>query len=605
MPSRALRPAPSALPTRRRGARLLGLALAAAWLWPGPAPAIDDYKLGPDSSPKEGVPQGAVTKHSWTSRVFPGTVRDYWVYVPAQYDAATPACVMVFQDGEGYAKRDGSWRVPVVFDNLIHRKEMPVTIGVFINPGVVPAAGPDVLARFNRSYEYDGMSDEYARFLVDEILPEVGKSYNLSKDPACRAIAGASSGAIAAFTAAWHRPDQFGRVFSTIGTYVGLRGGDVYPTLVRKTEPKPLRVFLQDGSNDLDIYAGSWWIANQSMLSSLKFAGYEVEHVWGDGAHNGKHGAAILPDALRWLWKDFGKPIKAGVGSKQPVLDVVSVDEPWQLVAEGFKFTEGPATNARGELFFTDIPNDRIHKVGLDGKVSVFVERSGGANGLMFGPDGRLYAAQNGKKRVVAYDEGGRETVLATGIESNDLAVSHRGHVYVTDPTNKRVWLLAPAAGAAGKAPKYEKRVVDTGLNFPNGVLFTPDQSLLYVVDMKGRFVYSYQVRPDGSLDHKQAYCHLHIPDDKLDSGGDGMAVDAAGRLYVTTHMGVQFCDQAGRVQGIIAKPQPKWLANVVFGGPDLGELYVTSSDRVYKRRTKVKGVLSFQPPVKPPTPRL
>ena len=142
-------------------------------------------------------------------------MRDYWVYVPAQYDPATPACVMVFQDGGGYAKADGAWRVPVVFDNLIHTKEMPVTIGIFINPGVAPAPSDAALPRFNRSFEYDSVTDRYARFLLDELIPEVAKMYNLRTDGNSRAIGGASSGAIAAFAAAWNRPDAFSSVFST------------------------------------------------------------------------------------------------------------------------------------------------------------------------------------------------------------------------------------------------------------------------------------------------------------------------------------------------------------------------------------------------------
>jgi sugar lactone lactonase YvrE/enterochelin esterase-like enzyme len=560
------------------------------------ARAADDYKLGPDSQPKPGVPRGQVHKFEHTSKIFPGTKRDYWVYVPAQYDTRIPACVMVFQDGGGYAKVDGAWRVPVVFDNLIAAKEMPVTIGVFINPGVVPAPSPEALPRFNRSFEYDGMGPDYARFLVEEMLPEVGKRWTLTQDPNCRAIAGASSGAIAGFTAAWQRPDVFRRVFSTIGTYVGLRGGDAYPTLVRKSEPKPLRVFLQDGSNDNNGYGGSWWFANQAMLSALEFAGYEVNHVWGDGAHNSKHGASVLPEALRWLWKDWSRPIKVGAASKQPVLEVVEAGSPWELVAEGFKFTEGPAANAKGEVYFTDIPQSRIHKITLDGKTTVFAENTAGANGLQFGPDGRLYAAQNGRKRIVAYDMGGREHVIAEGLESNDLAVSQKGFVWVTDPKSNQVWVITP---------KGEKRVVDKGLGFPNGVRLVPDQSLLLVADTKGRFVTSYQVQADGSLAWKQPYCHLHLPDDKLDSGADGMTLDAQGRLYVTTHLGVQICDQAGRVTGILAKPQPKWLANVAFGGAELDSLFVTASDRVYRRKTKVRGVLSFQAPIKPPAPRL
>ncbi|TAL04110.1 MAG: gluconolactonase [Verrucomicrobia bacterium] len=559
--------------------------------------AADDYQLGPDSQAQPGVPQGMVEKFTFVaSKIFPGTARDCWIYVPAQYDAAKPACVMIFQDGGGYVTTNGGWRVPVVFDNLIARKEMPVTIGVFINPGVVPAANSNSLSRFNRSFEYDGLGDRYARFLLEEILPEVARKYNLATDANSRAIAGASSGAICAFTAAWERPDAFARVFSTIGTYVGLRGGNEYPTLIRKTAPKPLRVFLQDGSGDNNSYGGNWWLANQEMLSALEFAGYEVNHIWGDGAHSSKHGGSILPDALRWLWKDYPAPIKAGIGSKQPLMDVLIAGEEWQLVADGFKFTEGPAVNEEGEVFFTDIPNNRIHKIGLDGKVSVFAENTSGANGTMFGPDGNLYACQNGDKKIVRYDADGKKTVITEAMDSNDLCVSHDGKIYVTDPPHKQVWLITSTG---------EKRVVDSGITFPNGVRFTPDQSLLLVADMRGQFVCSFQIEPDGSLTNKQPYFHLHIPDGAPDSGADGMTLDSAGRLYVATRMGVQICDQAGRVIGIIPRPQEKGLSNAAFGGEKFDELFVTSGDKIFKRKTKAHGALSFQPPIKPVPPKL
>jgi enterochelin esterase-like enzyme len=265
--------------------------------------AADDYKLGPDSMEQPGVPKGKVTKYTWKSNVFPGTVRDYWVYVPAQYDPRTPAAVMVFQDGGGYQNLNGQFRVPTVFDNLIHKKEMPVTIGIFINPGEIPAAEPGQKGQSNRSFEYDTLSPQYATFLEKEILPEVARDYNLRKDPAGRAIAGISSGGICAFTVAWERPDLFGKVLSHVGSFTNIRHGDVYPGLIRKTEKKPIRVFLQDGSGDLDNQHGNWPLANQQMALALKFAKYDYKFEFGDGGHNGKHGGAILPDSLRWLWR--------------------------------------------------------------------------------------------------------------------------------------------------------------------------------------------------------------------------------------------------------------------------------------------------------------
>ncbi|MDF1754983.1 MAG: alpha/beta hydrolase-fold protein [Verrucomicrobiales bacterium] len=266
-----------------------------------------DYKPGPDSVPKQGVPKGTVTQHQWISEIYPGTVRDYWIYVPAQYDEGTPANLMVFQDGGGAVREGGSFRVPVVFDNLIHAGDMPVTIGVFINPGVVPPAKPDQQGRKNRSFEYDTLSDQYARFLLEELLPQVSREYRISSNPECRAICGISSGGIAAFTVAWERPDEFRKVISFIGSFTNIRGGHVYPALIRKTDPKPIRVFLQDGENDLDNLHGNWPLANRQMAAALQFADYDYKFVMGTGRHSARHGGAILPDTLRWMWRDWKK----------------------------------------------------------------------------------------------------------------------------------------------------------------------------------------------------------------------------------------------------------------------------------------------------------
>jgi enterochelin esterase-like enzyme len=265
--------------------------------------AADDYKLGPDSERRAGVPEGKVTQHKWTSHVFPGTERDYWVYVPAQYDGKAPACVMVFQDGGGYQSANGGFRVPIVLDNLIHRKELPVIVGIFVNPGNVPPQGKGQ-GRSNRSFEYDTVSPQYSTFLEKEILPEVGKEYKLRQDAAGRGIGGISSGGICAFVAAWERPDMFSKVLSHVGSFTNIQGGDVIPGMIRKTERKPIRVWLQDGSNDLDNLHGSWPLANQSMAAALKFMRYDYRFEFGDGGHNGRQGGASMPESLKWLWRD-------------------------------------------------------------------------------------------------------------------------------------------------------------------------------------------------------------------------------------------------------------------------------------------------------------
>ncbi len=269
-------------------------------------PEMPAPELGPDSMVKEGVPKGKVTDFVWkNSKVFPGTIRAYSVYQPAQYDPKKPTSLIVFQDGHNYANPTGQFRVPVVLDNLIHAGVIPPIIAIFINPGHLAAELPkEPWKSSNRSVEYDTLSDAYARFLLEEILPEVGKTLNLTNDPDQRAICGMSSGGICAWTVAWQRPDAFRKVISQIGSFTNIRGGDVYPGMIRKTPKKPIRAFFQDGIHDLDNEHGSWPLGNMQMEAALKFAKYDYRYVWGHGGHEGKLGGAIFPDTLRWLWRN-------------------------------------------------------------------------------------------------------------------------------------------------------------------------------------------------------------------------------------------------------------------------------------------------------------
>jgi len=361
------------------------------------------------------APKGEVISFRFdTSTIFPGTTREVSVYVPRQYDGSTPACVHVNQDGIQF-------NAPEVFDRLIAEKKMPVTVGVFVKPGVVPATKEGPLDRFNRSFEYDGIGPDYARFLLDELLPAVeakktadGRAIVLSKRGNDRSIGGTSSGAIAAFTAAWERPDAFSRVFSGIGTYVGLRGGHAYSTLIRKVEPKPLRIFLEDGSNDLNIYGGDWWMANQAMQRSLEFAGYDARHAWGDGGHNNNHATELFPEAMQWLWRDWPQPVTAGLGSPQ-LQEILIPGENWRLVGEGYKFTEGPAANATGELFFNDVGDGKTYRVTPDWKPEVWLGDSHKGDGQNFSPDGRLVAASGGDTAILAWDAAKQPPTLVKG----------------------------------------------------------------------------------------------------------------------------------------------------------------------------------------------
>lgn len=299
---------------------LLAVFAATAMLRAQEAPPNMDrfYQLGPDSLPQEGVPTGTLSEPQVIpSMAYPGTQHTFWVYAPAQYDPEVPAALMIFNDGQAFMQPDGNLRVQNVLDNLIHRREIPVMLAVFINPGRTPEQ-PEASPRewgdrtTNRPTEYNSLDDLYAQVIVDELLPALNEKYNISADPKDRGIGGASSGAIAAFTVAWHRPDQFHKVLSLIGSFTNIRGGHAYADIVRASDPKPLRVFFQDGRNDNrgERRGGrydetwDWFLQNARLVEAMSEKGYDINYVWGIGQHSPKHGGAILPDVMRWLWRD-------------------------------------------------------------------------------------------------------------------------------------------------------------------------------------------------------------------------------------------------------------------------------------------------------------
>src|SRR5262245_55003466 len=280
----------------------------------------DFYKLGPDSLSQDGVPKGEILGPDvLPCAVFPETQHTFWVYVPAQYDRSVPASLMIFQDGQAFKDEKGSIRAQNVMDNLIYRREIPVMIGVFINPGRRPDQPEPTPSNWgdrttNRPTEYNSLDDRYARVVIDELLPVLYERYNISRDPERHGIGGASSGAIAAFTVAWERPDQFRKVLSIVGSFTNIRGGHVYPEKVRDTERKPIRVFFQDGRNDNrgQRRGGSyeetwdWFYQNTRLVEAMTKKGYDVNYSWGIGLHGTKQGGAMLPEMMRWLWRDHG-----------------------------------------------------------------------------------------------------------------------------------------------------------------------------------------------------------------------------------------------------------------------------------------------------------
>lgn len=579
------------------------LVVLVCWSLAITAQAQNDYKLGAESTERApGVPKGRVEKFQFTeSKVFPDTTRDCWIYIPAQYDGSKPAALMVFQDGGGYVSETGGQRVPIVFDNLIAKGEMPVTIGIFINPGNRTASnspGPSANNRSNRSFEYDSLGDAYARFLLNEFLPFVTQKFGvkITDDPELRAIAGMSSGAICAFTVAWERPNSFRKVLSQIGSFTNIRGGHVYPSWIRKTERKPIRVFLQDGSNDLNNLHGNWPLANQEMASALAFMGYDHQFVFGTGNHSGQHGGAILPDTLRWLWRPalaaLPKPLtKDNLGGDQALSKVLAdggKPGDWELVGEGYGLTDAACSDADGNFYFSDLGKSLLYRVGVnETKPVVWLEGGPKISGMKFGADGKIYAATQGQgtntaKKIIVIDPATKriETV-ATEVNPNDLIVSKAGWIYFTDTGAGQV-IGVPTTARNMARP----HAVAGGINRPNGIGLTPDQRQLIVSEYGGSNAWSFLIADDGSLRGGEKNMELRAPVGKIESGGDGLTTDAESRYWITSHLGIQMFDANGRMGGIVSRPQEKGTVSCAFAGPGRAWLYACSTDKVYRRKT-------------------
>jgi enterochelin esterase-like enzyme/sugar lactone lactonase YvrE len=519
---------------------------------------------------------------------------------------------MIFFDGGGSI--DGGEHAPTVFDNLIAKHELPPMIGIFIDPGVLPAVSDRDQNRFERVFEYDSLSDRYSSFLIDELIPAVAEKYNLSKDPNDRGLVGGSTGAVCAFVAAWNRPDQFHRVISFIGTYVAMKGADGLPALIRKTEPKPIRIYLQDGKHDHIVaaepfgtfYAGSWPINNQVMYEAFESAGYDVKLNIGEGGHDRKQAAAIMPDVLRWLWRDYPNPIvvhepasmsQPGWDPRGKIYSTVWADKPWEQVGETYPSVSNATTDKDGNVYFAATAGNRIYKSDADRRVSVFKDYSDGPTALAAAPDGRLYASQILRKRIVAYSASGDEKVVAPNVEANGIAITAKGAIYFADSLHKTVGYI----DAAGKM-----RTVYSGgeIAAPASVALSPDQAMLIVADAQARFAWSFQIAPDGSLIDGEPFYRLEMPETGWMSGVRGVTEDSIGQIYFATPLGIQVCEANGRVAQILNPPEHGAVSSVAFAGKDLDWLYVTEGGKLFRRPVKVKGNAPWAP-AKPPKPPL
>jgi enterochelin esterase-like enzyme/sugar lactone lactonase YvrE len=568
------------------------------------------YTPSPESQAQPNTPKGTVTRGVLPpGKYYPGTPHNYSVYVPAQYDTAKPTPFMIFLDG-GSAN--------VIFDNLIAKGDLPPMIGIFINPGVLPALSPQVQSRYERIFEYDSINGRYAQFLIDEVIPEVAKKYNLSKDPSDHGLTGNSTGAVGAFMAAWERPDQFRRVASFIGTFVSMKGADALLAIIRKSEPKPIRIFMQDGKKDHILpdqaygtfFAGSWPINNQVLYDNLQFAGYDVKFELGEAGHDGTQRAAILPEVLRWLWRDYPKPIvaqapaalgKPGWDPRAQVFSVVSIDKPWQQVGATYKSAVSPASDKDGSVYFADPVAGVIYKSDADGKVAAFKSNVSGVKALRVGADGRLYASQPAQKRILSYGQAGDEKFVAQNVVADDLAITAKGAVYFVDSAHKSVGLIDTAGGSNAKS-----RVVFEGTEMllPAALTLSPDQAMLAVGDAQNKFSWSLQIADDGSLINGEPFYRVDMPDISPYSGVSGMTMDSEGQVYFSTALGIQLCEANGRAAAILSKPELGSVTGIAFGGKDLNWIYATEDGKLFRRPSLRKGIAAWVVS-KPPNPPL
>jgi gluconolactonase len=533
-------------------------------------------------------------------RNYPGTKNAFQVYVPREYTPAHAACVLLKLDGLTPYEA-------AVLDELIETKEMPVTIGVGLSPGTVLRDESDPRAlRFDRSYEFDSVNDRFPEFVIEDLLPAVekmrtqdGRPIVLSKSGNDRAVMGASTGGIGSFTLAWRRPDQFTRVYSEIGTFVSMRGGNEYAALIRKTDPKPIRVFLEDGSTDAwNPLFGSWFDANLNMDSALIFGGYDEAHAWGEHGHDSKFGQAVLPDVMRWLWRNYPAPIKPGRSQNSTLQEVALEGEGWQEISTNLKDATTLAADTKGDVYVSDYGSGTIYRISTDGQSAVF--HSGAPIiSQVFGQNSTLYGLVPAAGSIIAINSRGETRTIVPGVTGRHITGTHKGALYVSEPGEhpdvpSHIWQISRTG---------ERKLVDQGLSSVSGLVFSPDRALFFAAEASSKWIYSYVVKPDGTFTDKQPFDWLHTDDITSVSGSEDLAADKHGNLYVATRIGIQICDQNGRVRAILPLPvRAGSVRSICFGGEHFDSLYATDGNRIFRRRLKISGVPPWADPIAYPS---
>jgi enterochelin esterase-like enzyme len=561
--------------------------------------ASDKYPLGPDSLKQSSALEGITFKFELShSNIFPDTLRTITVYVPAAYKGDKPACLYVGLDGLGF-------NAPTVFDNLIAQHAMPVTIAIGIGPGVVMAVNSPDNPRYDRSMEFDSRNDRLARFLLDEVLPALekqktpdGRPILLSSNPDDRAIGGGSTGGIGSFTVAWERPSAFHRVFISIGTFVGMRGGEQYYVLVRKTEPKPLRIFMQDGVHDewSGAEMGDWWMSNLTMERALSFAGYDVRHIWGTGGHNGAQATAVFPDAMRWLWKDWPAPIGIHPSSNRVLKEILQSGQSWQAVAQSCSPNLSIATDATGRLFYTSGNLVEVTEF-VPGAALKNCEATQRPEPFAVGPDGKRYIALADGGIAITSNPGdpAKSAIVAKNLRVRNFTVRHSGDIYATVQASgsfDELWLITPK----GEATQLKAQIKGA-----TGLAFSPDGLWLFVAQTASHLGLSFRVLPNGQVDASEPFYEFAVPASMDGSGAGSVAMDDRGHAYVATPMGVQIFDRNGRVAAILPLPENATATGVCFGGNSFDTLYVSAGNKIYSRRLQVRGASPWAEPHKLP----
>ena len=484
------------------------------------------------------------------SNIYPNTKRAFQVFVPKQYDGKTPACLVVGLDGNLF-------NAITVIDNLIKTGEMPVTIGIFIQPGISYNEDGSV-ARYNRSNEFDRTDHRLAEFLESEVIPMVenmntpdGKKILISSNPNDRAITGASSSGIAAFTVAWERPDLFARVYSSVGTFVAMRGGNEYPVLVRKTEPKALRIYLQDGVNDTwNHIFGDWWEQNQLMASALNFAGYEFDYKWDRGGHSIYYGTRAYPDAMRWLWRGWPTPVQAGKSMNRMVESLLAEGGQWR------EATPGEIVALKDTLAVFMCEPEELHKL----------------------------SAKPGANQIIRHNGADVSKFVKSPYR---VLPMHNGDKYVST-TNGEIYLLKNGSKKAVKLETLPTSGAEIAL-YPNG-------KLLIASEKNSNWLISYLVLPDGSLQAGQQFYWLHNTDNHNHTPYGNITFDTLGNLYIATPIGIQVCDQNGRVRAILPLPGGgRNVEAIAFIGK---KIYARCGDKIFVRTFAHTGWNSWEAPI-------